>query len=136
MSLTARLLAVSALAIAAGMAARPAPLTAEEELPGDAPVLVDAPALSVRVTYYLWTGNPTSSGYWPRAGSAAGSWNLPLGSLVEMPDGYIVIILDRGHLGSTGWVDLYARSHHEGREFVRRYGDYTTVRVLRWGWGE
>lgn len=93
-----------------------------------------AVAASMRLTYYLPTGSPTASGPWPYSGSAACSWNLPFGTLVELPDGTQLTCIDRGHLGSSGWVDAFVHSHAEGRALIARNGTHPNISVLRWGW--
>lgn len=57
----------------------------------------------VRGEYSPWTFDGTS--IWEE-GIAAASWNIPIGSLVDV-DGYgTVRIADRGMLGSSGWIDI------------------------------
>jgi hypothetical protein len=98
------------------------------------PPAVDAADLTVRLTVYLPTGNPTYSGHWPYYGSAACSWNLPLGTVLELSDGHQVICIDRGRLGNEGWVDLYVPDFSTGSWLQRYYGEWITVRIVRWGW--
>lgn len=90
-------------------------------------------SIEVRVTYYYWTGNVMYAGIYPFPGAAACSWNLPLYTVVEFEDGREVVCLDRGLLGSTGWIDVYANTAAAGREVVDAYGDWARVRVARWG---
>lgn len=87
--------------------------------------------LSVRVTYYLPTGNRMANGEWPYHGAAACSYNLAFGTRLKFPDGAEFICADRGQLGAVGWADLYAPTPEIGREFVRRYGERATVEVVR-----
>lgn len=89
---------------------------------------------AVRVTYYYATGNPTASGWYPYAGSAACSFNFPMGTTLAFPDGRVVVCLDRGRLGSEGWVDVFAPSAAYGRDVSQTYGDYSEVVILCWGW--
>lgn len=91
--------------------------------------------VTVRVTYYYPTGNPTYSGVYPYAGSAACSWNFPIGTQLQFEDGYIVICLDRGMLGWNGWVDIFASDWKTGQYFRYHYKKYEYVTILRWGWG-
>jgi hypothetical protein len=42
-----------------------------------------------------------------------------------LPSGETVICNDRGLLGSSGWLDLFARP-----DLVRRYGPYANVQVV------
>lgn len=99
-----------------------------------APPPAEAADLTVRLTIYLPTGKPTYSGHWPYYGSAACSWNLPLGTVLEFSDRHRVICIDRGRLGSQGWVDLYAPDWSTGSWLQHYYGAWTTVRIVRWGW--
>lgn len=50
----------------------------------------------VDVTWYGATGNPTASGQWPYEGSAGCSADIPLGSVIALPDGETVTCNDRG----------------------------------------
>lgn len=80
-----------------------------------------------RVTHYYPTGNPTASGAWPYPGSAA-HISLPFGSLVEVGP-YSVVILDRGGMWSSAWVDIYTETPGEITD------GYYCARVTRYGWG-
>lgn len=44
---------------------------------------------------------------------AAGSWNLPLGWHVRVEEVGTFRIADRGHLGSSGWVDIAVWTREE-----------------------
>ena len=86
---------------------------------------------TVRLTYYLPTGNVMFSGVYPYQGAAACSWGFPIGERLRFPDGMVVTCMDRGLLGGgRGWVDLFAPTHSAGESYVRRYGRYTTVTVV------
>jgi hypothetical protein len=91
-------------------------------------------AATMRLSYYLPTGNVTYSGVYPYPGSAACSWNLPLGTVLQLPDRQVVCLDRGGGLGSSGWVDVFVRSHAEGAA-VAALGPYAEVSVVRWGWG-
>jgi hypothetical protein len=78
----------------------------------------------VRLTYYTITGI-TYGGGRPYVGSTACSWNFRLGTRFMLPSGETVICNDRGLLGSSGWLDLFARP-----DLVRRYGPYANVQVV------
>ena len=88
------------------------------------------PAKTVRVTYHLPTGRLTFSGTPSFVGTAACSWEIPLGAVIVFKDGRPVICVDRGHLGNEGWVDVYAPDVSFGREVERAYGQRTTVRLF------
>jgi 3D (Asp-Asp-Asp) domain-containing protein len=86
------------------------------------------------ITYYYPTGNPTYSGQWPYWGSAAASWNIPLGSIVELPDGHVVVITDRGRLGWGNWIDVYC-PWELARYCAYQYSYHRGAIVIhRWGW--
>jgi hypothetical protein len=89
----------------------------------------------VRVTFYVLRG-AMASGIVTHHGAAACSYGFPMGTILEMPDGWEVTCLDRGHLGrDTGWVDIWAPSLAWGRRYVAQdYGNYAWVRVKRWGY--
>lgn len=91
------------------------------------------PTTTNRVTYYVLRG-VMYSGYETHWGAAACSWNYPMGTRLRLPDGFIVTCLDRGHLGSNGWIDIWVPDHATGRWLAQQYGDYANVAVLRWGW--
>ena len=79
---------------------------------------------TVRLTYYLDSGLTYGGGH-TYYGSAACSWNFPLGTRFMLPDGEVLVCNDRGRLGATGWLDVYARP-----DLPRAYGNYVTVLVL------
>lgn len=84
----------------------------------------------VRVTYYTLPGR-MADGNLVHEGAAACSRWIPMGTVLEFPDGRQVVCQDRGH-GDwywRGWVDVYGDS-----SVNRVYGDYTWVLVLRWGY--
>lgn len=82
--------------------------------------------MTVRVTYYEWTGYRMASGLWPYEGAAACSFDLPLGQWVEL-DGVSLHCLDRGHLRPTH-IDVFCASD-ECRTWVRGIGPYATATV-------
>ena len=94
--------------------------------------------VDVRVTFYVQRG-VMASGEWTRKDVAACSKWMPFGTQLRFPDGYVVTCLDRGH-GDwywPAWVDVWSPSYDWGITNVERdYGLWTTVRVIRWGWGE
>lgn len=102
----------------------------------------DTVTLRARVTYYVLRGT-MASGIQTHYGAAAcsGAWGdyyLPMGTLLEFPDGRRVVCLDRGGgINGQYWVDVWAPSLAYGRTNIAAvYGDYADVTVLRWGWGE
>jgi hypothetical protein len=91
------------------------------------------PSTTNRLTYYVLRGT-MYSGYQTHWGAAACSWNYPIGTVLELPDGFQVTCLDRGLLGSSGWIDIWAPDHATGRWLAQQYGDWTPATVVRWGW--
>lgn len=83
---------------------------------------------TVRLTYYLLRG-VTYSGAYTGPGVAACSWDIPLGSVVSLPDGEAYTCLDRGLLGSSGWLDVWSASHGDGL-WATRYGPWVDVLVI------
>jgi 3D (Asp-Asp-Asp) domain-containing protein len=64
----------------------------------------------------IWTDEPI----------AAASWNIPMGSYVEVEGVGTYRVADRGMLGSSGWVDIAVYSHAEALALT----DVRTVCVL------
>ena len=89
---------------------------------------------TVRLTVYLDRG-VMYSGYQTHWTAAACSWNYPIGTQLMLPDGHVITCLDRGLLGSSGWVDLWMPDMATARWYQQYYGDWTTVSVVRWGFG-
>ena len=99
---------------------------------------VEAESTSVRVTHYTWTGSPMYSGIYPYHGAAACSWNFPLWTVLRFRDGRTVTCLDRGMLGWSGWVDIYAATPTEAwriQQAYEYYSGYEPVEIIRWGAG-
>lgn len=88
------------------------------------------PAKSVIVTYYYPTGNPMYNGRYPFIGAAGCSWDMPLDSVVLFPDGRIVVCMDRGMLGSSGHVDIFAATPAMGKEIALAYPGRVTVSLF------
>jgi hypothetical protein len=86
-----------------------------------------------RLTVYLLRGR-MHSGQQTHWGAAACSWNYPVGTQLRLPDGWVVTCLDRGLLGSRGWIDIWAPDGPTGRAIQARYGNWTQATVVRWGW--
>jgi hypothetical protein len=96
-----------------------------------------AAEMTMRFTVYIDHG-VTDSGHWTAWGTAACSWNVPLYTVLELPDGYQVTCLDRGLLGNGtpyGWLDMWTPDWATGAAFQRYYGEYVRVRIVRWGGG-
>lgn len=94
----------------------------------------EAATTTVRFTVYVDRG-VMYSGYQTHWGAAACSWNYPIGTQLELPDGMVVTCLDRGLLGSSGWIDAWMPDMATARAYQAHYGNWTTATVVRWGWG-
>jgi hypothetical protein len=90
---------------------------------GPCPKPVGYPA-RVRLTHYVESGTTYGGGH-TYPGSTACSWNWPLGTRFQFPDGEVFTCNDRGLLGSSGWLDLFRRP-----DLAAAYGPYATVTVL------
>lgn len=90
----------------------------------------------VRVTFYDLPGR-MADGQMVHDGAAACSAWLPMGTVLEFPDGRQVVCQDRGH-GDwywRGWVDVWTPNYAAGVVGVERaYGLYSWVSIVRWGW--
>lgn len=103
----------------------------------------DAGRMTARVTFYdqsYASGinyHADESGILhPFWGSAAASWDIPAGSLVEV-NGHVVLVIDRGLLGSGNptHVDVYCDCGRDECERRFGYGLYE-ITILRWGFGQ
>lgn len=74
---------------------------------------------TLNVSAYCHTGNPTASGVWPAVGMAAAD-HLPFGSKVYLPDGSVVVILDRFGGGYSDRLDLFLATEDECWKFGRK----------------
>jgi hypothetical protein len=78
----------------------------------------------VRLTYYTLSGR-TYNGEQVHRGGTACSWNYAIGTRFRFPNGEIVRCNDRGMLGNSGWLDVYARA-----DLARLYGAYVNVEII------
>ena len=80
-----------------------------------------------RITYFreyglTYSGEPTAPGV------AACSWNIPLYSKVRIAGAMTVTCLDRGELGFSDWIDVWAP---DGESWVpQTFGDYADIEVI------
>ena len=74
---------------------------------------------TLNISAYCHSGNPTASGVMPQVGMAAAD-HLPFGSKVTLPDGTVVVILDRMGGGYTDRLDLFKASEDECWKFGRQ----------------
>lgn len=84
----------------------------------------------VKLTYYLPTGYPMANGEYPRPGVAACSKHFATGQRLTLPAGDRLTCLDRGHIDSEPWIDVYVNNHTEGRLLAAFYGPYSVVQVV------
>lgn len=68
---------------------------------------------------YCHTGNPTASGVMPEVGMAAAD-HLPFGSRVTLPNGTVVVILDRMGGNYSDRLDLFKETEDECLNFGRQ----------------
>lgn len=80
--------------------------------------------VAVRLTYYTLTGR-TASGTPLYVGSTACSSNFAFGTTFQFSGGERVTCIDRGILGSSGWLDIWKQPG-----LVAKYGGYTTVTIV------
>lgn len=78
---------------------------------------VHAEWVSMEITAYTHTGNPTASGEWPYVGGIAFN-DVPLGTRVMIDDIWYVVN-DRS--GAIGIIDLFMDTYDECIEFGRQY---------------
>jgi len=84
----------------------------------------------LRVTWYSLPGRMADGAMVHEGAAACSNW-IPMGTVLEFPDGRQVVCHDRGR-GDwywRGWVDVWGDP-----SVTRRYGDYTWLTVRRWGW--
>jgi hypothetical protein len=87
------------------------------------------------ITFYLWTGNRTTSGLWPDVGQMACTRAYPLGTVIEFSNGWQFTCTDRGLLDENGVLfDLFAWSHGDGHWMIAQIGNPYNHRIIRWGW--
>ena len=86
--------------------------------------------LLLRVTFYHPTGNPMASGSYPFPGAAACSTHFALGTVIRLEGWYEVICLDRGHINSRPWVDVFAATAEEGRFIAKTFSPYAYGQIV------
>ena len=91
--------------------------------------------VTVRLTHYDYPG-VMADGNETYLGAASCGYAWPMGTQLELPDGWVVTCEDRGAIEPDG-VDLWAPSAAWGWMHVTgRYGDWVTVVPVRWGWDD
>ena len=88
----------------------------------------------VRLTFYTLRGT-MRWGNQTNMGAAACGNHFPAGSQLQFAtDNWTVMCEDTGRLLSNQ-IDVWAPSYAWGvQNIARAYGDYTIVKVIRWGW--
>ena len=89
-----------------------------------------APGQGMLVTAYCDAGR-MADGNWVHQGAAAGGWDLPFGSLVEVSGMGVFMVEDRGSAVDPGHIDVWMGSCGDALYFGR---EWHTVRVQRYGW--
>jgi hypothetical protein len=90
--------------------------------------------LLFRVTFFHDTGHTMANGQMPFPGAAACSSDFPIGTVIGLSgkSGWLdVVCLDRGHLNSRHWVDIYAESPERGAVIARNFSPYAYGVVVR-----
>jgi 3D (Asp-Asp-Asp) domain-containing protein len=86
--------------------------------PAKRPAVVRRSAGSrLSVTCYVWTGNRTASGVWPRVGMAAGN-RWPFGTRLLVEGVGVVMVTDR--IGHSSQLDLFMSSRSACLRFGRK----------------
>ena len=83
--------------------------------------------VTLNVSAYAETGNPTASGVMPAVGHCAmdkvNGVTVPFGSRVTLPDGRVLTVTDRFGGGFDNRLDIFMNSEVEcwqfGRQFLR-----------------
>jgi 3D (Asp-Asp-Asp) domain-containing protein len=89
-----------------------------------------APDQGMLITAYCDAGR-MADGNWVHQGAAAGGWDLPFGSLVEVSGLGVFMVEDRGSAVQPGHIDVWMGSCGDAMYFGR---EWRAVRVQRYGW--
>ena len=80
--------------------------------------------VTLNVSAYAETGNPTASGVMPAVGHCAmdkvNGVTVPFGSKVTLPDGRVLTVTDRFGGGFDNRLDIFMASESECWQFGRR----------------
>ena len=81
--------------------------------------------VTLNVSAYAETGNPTASGIMPAVGHCAmdkvNGVTVPFGSKVTLPDGRVLTVTDRFGGGYDNRLDIFMNSEQECWQFGRRW---------------
>ena len=81
--------------------------------------------VTLNVSAYTHSGNPTASGVWPQAGHCAADLingkTVPFGSKITLPDGRVLVVTDRFGGNYNNRLDVFLNTEKECWEFGRRF---------------
>ena len=81
--------------------------------------------VTLNVSAYAETGNPTASGVMPAVGMCAmdkvNGVTVPFGSKVHLPDGRVLTVTDRFGGGYSNCLDIFMASESECWQFGRQW---------------
>ena len=88
-------------------------------------LLLLAVIVTMNVSAYCHTGNPTASGVMPQEGMCAADYIngqlAPFGTKIILPDGRTFTVTDRFGAGHNNFVDIFLNSEAECWKWGRRY---------------
>ena len=81
--------------------------------------------VTLNVSAYCHTGNPTASGVMPQVGHCAcdkinGRW-IPFGTVIKTEDGRVLTVTDRFGDGRNNALDIFMQSENECWQFGRQF---------------
>ena len=80
--------------------------------------------VTLNVSAYTHSGNPTASGVWPQVGHCAADQingvTVPFGSRITLPDGRTLVVTDRFGGNYNNRLDVFLNTEKECWEFGRR----------------
>ena len=83
-----------------------------------------AVVVTLNVSAYTHSGNPTASGVWPQVGHCAADQingvTVPFGSKITLPDGRTLTVTDRLGGNYNNRLDVFLNTEKECRDFGRR----------------
>ena len=87
-------------------------------------LVILAVMVTLNVSAYTHSGNPTASGVWPQAGHCAADLingkTVPFGSRIILPDGRVLVVVDRFGGNYNNRLDVFLNTEKECWEFGRR----------------
>ena len=88
-------------------------------------IMVFAILVTLNVSAYCHTVNPTASGVMPRVGMCAvdkiNGVTVPFGTKVTLPDGTVLTVTDRFGGGYNNRLDIFMNTESECWRFGRRF---------------